>query len=187
MLLYVYLQITKRWSMWLVGMVASAVYVYVFFNAKLYADACLYVYYVLASVYGMWCWRKGGGGADGIAVSRMSFKQGVLHAVATVALFALMRFVLARYTDSPVPTGDAFITALSMVGTYMLAKKLLEQWHVWIVANALSTALCFYKGLYLTSVLYVIFTVLSFYGLWRWRRDMGQTWQGDRENQQAPG
>ena len=174
-LVYVYLQIKLRWGMWIVGMVASLVYVYVFFTAKFYADAGLNVYYALASIYGMWCWRKGGAGnnsAETIPISRITFRQGIVYAIITTALFALMRFVLARYTDSPVPTGDAFITALSIVGTYMLAKKNLEQWHIWIVVNAVSVGLYFYKDLYPTAGLYIVYTILSFYGLWRWRRDM---------------
>jgi len=174
-LVYLYLQVKQRWGMWIVGMISSLVFVYSLFTAKLYADSMLNVYYALASVYGMWCWRKGGAGnntKDTIPVTCLTLWQGIIYAVIAAALFALMRFVLARWTDSPVPTGDAFTTALCIVGTYMLAKKFLEQWHVWIVANAVTVGLYFYKDLYLYAGLYIIYTIISFYGLWRWRRDM---------------
>lgn len=173
-LVYVYLEIKQRWSMWIVGIVGSAVYAYVFFHAKFYADAALSVYFVLASVYGAWCWRGGRSGKHGaqaLPITRTTPRQGVVYAGVAVVLWAVMRDVLMRWTDSPVPTGDSFTTALSIVGMVMLARKRLEQWHVWIVVNIVSAGLYFYKDLYPTAGLYFIYTVLSFYGLWRWRRD----------------
>jgi nicotinamide mononucleotide transporter len=137
----------------------------------------LNVYFMLASVYGMWCWRKGGAGnntKDTIPITRTTLPQGAAYAIVTAALIATMRYLLARHTDSRVPTGDAFVTALNITGTYMLAKKKLEQWHVWIVANAATVALYFHKDLHLYAGLYIIYTAISFYGLWRWRKDMSQ-------------
>lgn len=174
-LLYVYLEIKQRWSMWVVGIVSSAVYVYVFFAAKFYADAGLNVYYVLASVYGMWCWRGGASGHAALAVTRASVKQIIIYLLTGIVLWAGIRTALVVWTDSPIATGDAFITAFSIVGMVMLARKILEQWHVWIAVNAVSFGLYFYKGLYPTAVLYVIYTALSFYGLWRWRKNLSST------------
>lgn len=173
-LVYVYFEINQRWCMWVVGVVSSAVYVYVFFVAKFYADAALSVYYVFASIYGMWCWR--GGRMDGagheLPVTRMTPGQGLIFGVAAAVLWGAMRTVLVRWTDSPVPTGDSFTTALSIVGTVMLAQKILEVWWVWIAVNIVSAGLYFYKDLFPTAGLYAVYVVLSFYGLWRWGRGM---------------
>jgi nicotinamide mononucleotide transporter len=171
-LLYLYLEVKQRWSMWIVGIISSLVFVYVFAHAKLYAEAGLNTYYALAGFYGMWCWRNRGPEQKTLRVTRITPRLAIILAAITLALWAAMRYVLAHHTDSPVPAADAFVAALSITGTYMLAKKILEQWHVWIVANAAATALFFHKDLHVTGALYVIYTIISFYGLWRWRRDM---------------
>jgi nicotinamide mononucleotide transporter len=172
-LVYVYLEIKQRWSMWMVGIASSAVYAYVFFRAKFYADAALSVYYVFASVYGAWCWRGGRASTDGaraLPITRTTPRQGLAYASVAIVLWVALRAVLVRWTDSPVPTGDSFTTALSIVGMAMLARKRLEQWHVWAVVNVVSAGLYFYKDLYPTAGLYVVYTALSFYGFWRWKR-----------------
>jgi len=171
-LLYLYLEVKQRWSMWIVGIVSSLVYVYVCAHAKLYAEAGLNAYYALAGIYGMWCWRNRDAERKTLRVTRITPPRATTLAAITLALWAAMHYILAHHTDSPVPAADAFVAALSITGTYMLAKKILEQWHVWIVANAAASALYFYKDLRVTGVLYIIYTAISFYGLWRWRRDM---------------
>lgn len=182
-LVYVFLEIRQRRSMWIVGMISSAVYVYVFFAAKFYADAALSAYYVAASFYGMWCWRGSGAKSETagdnkthmLPVSRATLRQGVVCAGAAAVLWGALRAVLVLWTDSPVPTGDSFTTALSIVGTIMLARKILEVWFVWVAVNAVSASLYLYKGLYPTAALYIIYTMLSFYGFWQWKKDMNRT------------
>ena len=173
-LLYLYLQIKQRWSMWIVGIISSSVYVYVCITAKLYAESGLNAYYALAGFYGLWCWRNRSTGAEQktLRVTRITPRLAIIFALIALALWFLLRFILATYTDSPVPAADAFVASLSIVGTYMLAKKFLENWHVWIVADAAASALYLYKDKYLTAGLYIFYTILAFYGLWRWRRTM---------------
>ena len=175
-LLYLYLQIKQRWIMWIVGILSSSVYVYVCITAKLYAESGLNAYYALVGFYGLWCWRNRNANAGAepktLRVTRIPPRLTIILALIALALWFLLRHILATYTDSPVPSADAFVASLSIVGTYMLAKKFLENWHVWIVADAAASALYFYKDKYLTAGLYIFYTILAFYGLWRWRRDM---------------
>jgi len=84
----------------------------------------------------------------------------------------IMAFVLKNYTDSPVPIGDAFTTALGVTATWMLARKYLEQWLLWIVANAVSLGLYMYKDLYPTAVLFFVYLILAFVGYYNWKRMM---------------
>jgi nicotinamide mononucleotide transporter pnuC len=84
----------------------------------------------------------------------------------------VLYLVLSRFTDSPVPWGDAFTTALSILAMWMLAQKYIEQWGVWMVINAVSAALYFWKGMTPTAVTYVVYTIVPIFGYMRWRRMM---------------
>jgi len=87
-------------------------------------------------------------------------------------LFALIAFILIRFTDSPVPYGDSFTTAVSIIGMWMLAHKYLEQWWLWFVVNVVSSALYLWKGLYPTAGLFIIYSVISVFGYFRWKKMM---------------
>lgn len=179
-LVYVYLEIKQRWSMWCVGLVSSLVYVYVFYALRFYADMCLSGYYAFAGIYGMWCWRAGAAKPDDsgrttLQVSHITLKLASILALIASALFFTIRYLLIHYTVNPAsPVGDALTAALSIVGMYMLTRKKIEHWLVWIVVNVISTGLYLYKNLYPTAGLYGIYTVLSFYGYWRWRKTMAR-------------
>jgi nicotinamide mononucleotide transporter len=83
-----------------------------------------------------------------------------------------MWFVLSRLTDSPVPEWDSFITSLSVIATWMLARKIYEHWYLWIVVNCASVILFLTRGLYPTIILYMVYLVMSFVGLREWRRSL---------------
>lgn len=87
-------------------------------------------------------------------------------------LFFIIEFILERFTDSPVPIGDAFTTALSITATWMLARKIIEHWWLWVVVDGVSLALYIYKGLYPTSVLFVFYTAMSVVGYYQWKKEM---------------
>ena len=84
----------------------------------------------------------------------------------------LIAFILVKYTDSPVPYGDSFTTALSILGMWLLAKKHVEQWWFWFVVNIISCALYAWKGLYTTSILFGIYSIISVFGYFKWKKMM---------------
>ena len=90
----------------------------------------------------------------------------------TVLLFAALAYILRTYTDSPVPLGDALTTALSIVATWMLAHKILEQWWIWVFVNTLSMSLYIWRGLYPTAFLFLCYTIASIIGYYRWKKSM---------------
>lgn len=168
-----YLEINQKNSMWIVGFFSSAIYAVVFYNSKFYAGMSLNAYYVAASIYGWYCWRYAAGRdetGEGLPESRITWKRaGILLAV-SVVLFAAGGYALDNRTDSPVPYYDALAATLSIVATWMLAKKILEQWYVWIFVNFFSAGLYFWQGLYPTSALFIVYGVISVAGLIKWRR-----------------
>lgn len=170
-LIYLYLEIKQRIWLWPLGIATSAFYIYIFFVSKFYADMGLQVYYLLVSVYGWYHWYRGGDTSRGqLPVVRLSVGLAAVLGGITLALFAFIYYILVRYTDSPVPLGDAFTTALSITATWMLARKIIEHWWLWVVVNAVSLALYLYKGLYPTSVLFLFYTLMSFVGFYQWKR-----------------
>ena len=148
--IYIVFSIRQNILTWLTGLVTSALYIYVFFVSKFYADMALQVYYVFISIYGWYHWIKGKTYSSGkkLAVSRLNLSTGIMLAVVSVILYLLIFFILKDYTDSPVPHGDAVTTALSIVATWMLARKILEHWLIWIFVDALSMGLYIYKSLW---------------------------------------
>jgi nicotinamide mononucleotide transporter len=158
---------------WPVGLLTSVLYVWVFFISKLYADMGLQVYYVVISIYGWYEWLRGNQSnhSEPIQVSRLSMKLGFSLSIVSLFLFLLIWFILKNYTDSPVPMADAFATALSIVATWMLARKILEHWLVWIFVDAFSIGLFWYKDLLPTVILFVVYTVMAYVGYREWKRE----------------
>jgi nicotinamide mononucleotide transporter len=90
---------------------------------------------------------------------------------AAVLLWIVLWFALDRATDSPVPLWDGLIASLSVVATWMLTRKYIEQWYVWIIANAIAIAVYLASGLYPTAILFFVYFVMAIIGVIKWRRD----------------
>jgi len=175
-ILYVILEVKQNRMLWPLGIITSTAYVYIFFTGKFYADMGLQIYYVLISIYGWYYWSRGGLRADKgeLPVVRINRQQLLLLFLTFALSWALIYFVLDRYTDSTVPLGDSFTTALAIVATWMLTRKIIEQWFLWIIANVVSIGLYIYKGLYPTVFLYAVYAGMAVYGYMEWKRSMNK-------------
>lgn len=171
-LLCVWLAARENIWNWALGIATAVCYMIVFWHAKLYADAALQVFYVGISVYGWWNWRYGGSGRSELPVSRVRMPEALLLAAVTVASTSILVFLLRRFTDSVVPFWDALTTAMSLTAQYMLGRKLIENWWLWMAADVIYVALYIYKSLYLTAGLYTVFFGLCIVGLLRWQKDL---------------
>ena len=189
-IIFVFLEIRQTIWLWPVGLVTSAVYIWVFFASKFYADMSLQGYYLIISCLGWYWWAKGTGhgaqsteqkkewenGREGkwesseLQVTHLKLRTGIVLAIVFVLLYTMMWFVLTRLTDSPVPVRDSFITSLSIVATWMLARKIYEHWFLWIVVNFVSAVFFLTRGLYPTVILYAVYWIMSFVGLAAWRK-----------------
>jgi nicotinamide mononucleotide transporter len=118
--------------------------------------------------------RKKEEGESILIVTRLEKQTGLKLIAVFVILFLLMYLVLSGLTDSPVPGWDAFLTSLSIVATWMLARKIYEHWFLWIVVNIVSVMLYFTRGLYPTVVLYIVYAGMSFIGLKAWKRTVSK-------------
>ena len=173
--LFLYFEIRQSALLWPTGILTSLFYIYIFYTAKFYADMGLQVYYVVMSIYGWYFWLKGKKQDEEVLpVVRLKANLAWKLVVITVLIFVLIAYVLVHFTDSPLPYWDAFTTSLSIVATWMLARKILEQWWLWIIVNFVSLGLYVYKGLYPTVVLFTFYTALSYVGLRQWKVSMRQ-------------
>jgi nicotinamide mononucleotide transporter len=159
----------SAWN-WPVGIANNVFFFILFWKAKLYADALLQVVYVIISIYGWWNWLRGGVGHSKLPITKMRLRAGLLLFVVTTLSTAVMAFVLHKFTDSQVPFGDGVTTALSLTAQYMLSRKLLENWWVWMTADVIYILLYCYKALYLTGILYAVFFAMCIVGYTAWRK-----------------
>ena len=173
-LLYVVLSIKENIWGWPAGLITSALYIYVFFNTKFYADMGLQVYYLIISVYGWYHWMFGSKSKkqDDLKISRTKAKLAVYLSLAFVILFVLISYILVNFTDSEVPYWDAFTTAASVVATWMLVRKLIEHWIIWVIVDTVSLGLYIYKGLYPTVILFAVYDVLAILGYIEWKKQL---------------
>jgi nicotinamide mononucleotide transporter len=160
---------------WPLSVLASALYAWLFYASGLYGEAGVNVFFALTALWGWWQWLRGhrrAGDAAPLAVVRLARAAWPRWLLAQALLWLLCAAALARWTDSTVPWADGFVTAGSVLGTVLLGRKYLENWPVWLMVNAASVALFFYKGLLLTVLLYLIFLVLAWWGWRRWQQHL---------------
>lgn len=161
---------------WPIGIVNVALYAVLFFQVKLYADAGLQVVYLVLAVYGWWAWLHGGEQGGPLTVRRASARLFVTVAALGAVFATVLGLSLARFTDADVPLLDSALTGASLVGQFLMTRKYLESWAVWVVADVVYVGLFVSRELYLTAVLYAIFTGLALYA---WREWL-QSWRADR-------
>jgi len=171
---YIFFSIRQNILTWPVGLLSSILYVWVFLVSKLYADMGLQLYYVVISIYGWYEWLHGSRSAkpEVLKVSRLSLKLGLVLTAVSIFIFLLIWYILNDYTDSPVPMADALATSLSIVATWMLARKILEHWLVWIFVDTFSIGLFWYKDLLPTVILFVVYTVMAIVGFIEWKKEL---------------
>lgn len=183
-LLYLWLEYRASIYLWIAGIIMPAIYIFVYYDAGLYADFGINIYYLGAAVYGWMMWKYGSflrrkilrrrteAQERELPVTRMPRRYLLpLAVVFAVALVGIAR-ILINFTDSNVPWLDSFTTALSIIGMWMLARKYVEQWWAWIGVDVVSCGLYIYKGLDFTAALYGLYTIIAIFGYFKWKRMM---------------
>lgn len=176
----VYLSTKQHVWTYPLGIISVFVYIFIFFDVKLYADMGLQVFFIVLQAYGWYEWLYGGKGKTELHVSKILKKEIFYTIVFVITATAILGYTLHKLTDAALPYVDSFLAVLSMAGQWMMAKKYLESWHVWIAVNIGSIGMYGFKGLYFTMFLYAVYLGLAILGLRDWKNDLRQ-----RDNQIA--
>ena len=173
-LVYIYQEYKASIWLWLTGLIMPIVYTFVYYEAKLYADFGMQIYYILAAVYGFLYWQFGRKKKENIEVPITRFpKQKILPTLFIfLLLWGAIYYVLITFTNSNVPVLDSFGNALSIVGLWALAKKYIEQWWIWVVADIELSALYIYKNIPFTAGLYALYAIIAVAGFYKWKKMM---------------
>lgn len=168
---YLLLAIRQSIACWLAAFVSSCLYVWVLFGARLYMESVLNVFYAAMAVYGFWQWRVRKNGTA-LAVSRWPPARNFRALSGVVALSAVSYFFLRRYTPAAWPFVDSMVAWASVFATFLVARKVYENWHWWLLIDAASVYLYFTRRLYLTMLLFALYLVLIGLGMREWRRSL---------------
>lgn len=178
-ILYLWWEYHADARVWFASMVMPLISMWIYFNKGIYADFGINIYYFVMAIYGYVAWTRSPRRADAAAPEAPSLK--IRHAgvrawliaiAALAAIWAALAWFLMNYTDSTVPVADGFTTALSIVATWMMARKYAEQWLAWLVVDAVCVGLYAYKGLIFYPILYGVYTVIAAFGYRKWLRLM---------------
>ena len=168
----VYLSVREKIWSWPTAIVSVGLYIYIFLKTRLYADMGLQVYFLAISFYGWWNWLYGGANHTELHVSRISTRSAVVLAAAGVAATAVLAHVLGTYTNAAIPWADSALAVASLIAQYLMTRKVLENWAIWVAVDVGSIAMYIYKGLYPTTFLYAVYLVLATMGWFEWKRSL---------------
>ena len=152
------------------GILSASMFIILFTQSGLYADAGLQIVFIALNALGLYWWLRGGEAQDGVEIAELSAAHFALCLMAVAVLAGAIHFGLTRWTDSTVAGWDAITTALSLVAQFMLSRKWIANWWLWIAADVISIPLYVYKNLWLTAGLYFVFLIMCVIGLREWRR-----------------
>ncbi|MFT5533476.1 MAG: nicotinamide mononucleotide transporter [Burkholderiaceae bacterium] len=169
-LITVFLNIRQNHWCWLFSIISSATYAVVFTQAKLYGDSALQLVFIVMSIWGWHQWLHGSSTDSVLAVSRLSRRGWWFSGLAWLGGFIVLSLFLKHFTDTDVPHADGLLTAGSLLGQWLLSRKKLESWLVWVVVDLLYVGLYLYKNLTLTALLYGVFVVMALAGWRAWRK-----------------
>ncbi|HWY97518.1 MAG TPA: nicotinamide riboside transporter PnuC [Bacteroidia bacterium] len=157
---------------WPINIIASAVYVYIFYISGIYLDTGISVFYISFGFYGWYYWLYGGSNKKQVEISKVSVKELFTLIAMGIPITIGLAVLLIHFTNSTIPYLDSSTTVLSLIATWMAAKKHIENWLVWIIADSIYVVEYIIKDLYLTALLYFIFTVLAAYGYFEWNKQL---------------
>ena len=156
---------------WPIGILNSAFFLILFLHSRLFADSGLQIVYIVLGFLGWYWWLYGGKEKTELPISRTTPKTTMaLIAITLVCTWPLTLYL--RHINDIAPFWDALTTVMSLVAQYLLTKKIIENWNVWIAADVIYVVLYAYKGLYLTAILYFIFLCMCVRGIVEWKRTM---------------
>ncbi|HEY4366876.1 MAG TPA: nicotinamide riboside transporter PnuC [Steroidobacteraceae bacterium] len=170
-LAYLLLAVRRNLLCWLCAFVSTAIYLVLFARASLYMQSLLQIFYLVMAVYGFIDWRKGRTTEGEVEIRSWTPRQHLLAAASVVVASLINGWLLTENTHAVAPYVDSFVTWGSVITTWMVARRVIENWLYWIVVDAVAAWLYFSQGLLLTTLLFVIYLGIVVRGYFAWRRE----------------
>ena len=171
---YLVLAIRQNIWCWAAAAISTLIYLFIMFEARLYMESVLQLFYLAMAAYGWYQWRRSGKPDDKLQVSTWPVRAHVF-AIATVLILVFVSgHLLTEYSDAALPHLDSLTTWGAIIATYMVARKILENWIYWFIIDAVSVGLYLNRGLFLTALLFVVYLVLIVIGYRSWRESMAE-------------
>ncbi len=165
---YLLLAVRENILCWYAAFISTSIFLFIFWQVKLYMESGLQVYYLAMAVYGWYQWTLGGTQQSGIAISTWPMTKHLLALTVILIATIISGYLLSENSDAPLPYLDSFTTWASIVTTYMVAKKVLENWIYWFVIDSVSIFLYLDRGLYFTALLFAAYVVIVVFGFLTW-------------------
>ena len=163
--LYVILAIKENVWCWWAAAISVILYIYICYTAQLYPETGLQFFYLLMAIYGYYHWNKND---SSLKIQQWTITKHLFILLLGALLTFLMGFYFSIYTNAAMPLVDSFTTVFSVFATYMVTKKVIENWLYWIVIDAVSVYLYFSRDLHLTSLLFLVYTIIAIFGYFAW-------------------
>jgi len=167
---YVLLAAKESLWAWVFAFLSTIIYTLLFWEGALVSSSLLNFYYMGMAVYGFILWRSGGEKGEELEVTRWSIKKNMTLIISGLLIAAVLGYLSDMYTDAKFVYLDTFVMVFSVLATWMLANKILENWLYWIVVDSAAIVLYWKSGYLVTIVLFVLYVVLAFYGYASWRK-----------------
>jgi len=171
---YLVLAIRQNIACWLAAALSTTLYLYIMFEAKLYMESALQLFYLAMAAYGWWEWRHGGKDGDELQVSTWPVRYHVISIASVLLLVWVSGELLVRYSSAALPFLDSLTTWGAIVATFMVTRKILENWIYWFVIDAVSIWLYLSRELYFTAGLFALYLVMIVIGYRSWRASMAE-------------
>jgi nicotinamide mononucleotide transporter len=172
---YLVLAVRENILCWYAAFISTSIFLVIFWQVKLYMESGLQVYYLAMAIYGWYQWTRGGTKHTGIAITTWSTKTHVSVLALVIAATIISGLLLQTYSDARLPYLDSFTTWASVVTTYMVAKKVLENWLYWLVIDSVAIYLYLDRELYFTALLFLAYIVIVIFGFYIWFQEYRKT------------
>ncbi len=159
---------------WLAAIISVSLYIYICFTAKLYSETVLQLFYLVMAFYGWWQWTRKSTENKKVKIIIWDLKKNLKIIVLGIGITLPFFFITKNYTDAALPFSDALVTAFSLIATFMVTKKILENWIYWIAIDSLAVFIYLNRGLQLTAILYFIYVIIAVVGFINWRKEFLQ-------------
>ena len=170
-LAYLLLAVRRNLLCWLCAFISTSIYLVLFARASLYMQSLLQVFYLGMAVYGFIDWRKGRTSEGDVAIRSWSTEQHMMAAAMVIVATAINGWLLTRNTHAVAPYVDSFVTWGSVITTWMVARRVIENWLYWIVIDSVAAWLYYSQGLLMTTLLFIIYLGIVVRGYVTWRRE----------------